>query len=133
MGKMQFKIAKVRNPKDSSAFLFTARVVLYSNIDSTQIADAAARNSMLDSAVVSAVMAGLTGAFENFLLNGHNIQAWPLGSFRSTIKGYANRSIGADTADAVTPTSDWRLQVRYKRSPSVIQESRRVKFEKMID
>ena len=133
MGKMQFKVLKVRNPKDASASLFTAKVILYSNIDSTQVAEAAARNSMIDSAVVSAVMAGLTSAFENFLLNGHNIQAWPLGSFRSTIKGYANRSIGADTADAVTPTSDWRLQVRYKRSPSVIQESRRVKFEKMID
>ncbi len=133
MGKMQFKTAKVRNPKDSSTSLFTARIVLYSNIDSTQIAEAAARNSMLDSAVVSAVMAGLTGAFENFLLNGHNIQAWPLGSFRSTIKGYNGKSIGADTADAVTPTSDWRLQVRYKRSPSVIQESRRVKFENISE
>lgn len=130
MGKIQYKVVKKLNPKDKTQGVFSAAVVLYSNIGATEVAEAAARNSMLDAAVVSSVMAGMTAAFENFLLNGHAIQAWPLGSFRATIKGFGNKSIGVDTADALTPTSDWRTHIRYKRSPSIMAEARLVKFEK---
>lgn len=74
---------------------YYAQKITYSNIGEREIVDYAVQNSNVDRAVIEQVMMGLEEAVVNFLLNGHNLQFWPLGSFFTSIS--SRSSLSADT------------------------------------
>ncbi len=130
MSKIKFSVIKRKNPQDPTADAkFYPIVKPYGNISKEDIIERAVLNSNIDQAVIESVMVGLGEAFENFLLNGHNIQAWPLGSFNIRVSSniYASaqelEKAGADTAVR-------KIRIRFMPSPALKNELKKLKYEK---
>lgn len=132
MSKVKFSVIKRKNPQDPTADgKFYPIVKSYGCISKEDVIERAVLNSNIDQAVIESVMVGMGEAFENFLLNGHNIQAWPLGSFNVRVSS----NIYASTEElekAGVDAAVRKIRIRYLPSPSLKNELKKLKFEKTV-
>ena len=113
MPTLKYYVAERVNPVTRSKIFF-AQKVTYSNIGEREVVDYAVQNSNIERSVLEQVMIGLEEAVNNFLLNGHNLQLWPLGSFFTTI---SSRSAGS--AKAFLPSNIKGVNIRFVPSPQL--------------
>lgn len=113
MAELAYEVVSCKNPQ-TKALGYRARVKTYSNIGEKEIIDYAVQNSNIERSVIEQVMYGLEEAIINFLLNGHNIQFWPLGCFYTTV-----HSRGTATPEAFTSANISGLHVVFRASPDI--------------
>lgn len=126
MGKIRYTVIPRKDPI-TKQMGYVASAKTYSNIGKEAVLDYAVQNSNIERSVIEQVAIGLEEAIVNFLCNGHNIQFWPLGSFRMTIS-----SFGAETEDKFLPAMIRRTFVRFVPAPSLKKafSKRNMSFEK---
>ena len=130
MSKIKFSVIKRKNPQDPAAEAkFYPIVKPYGSISKEDIVERAVLNSNIDQAVIESVMVGLGEAFENFLLNGHNIQAWPLGSFNVRVSSNIYAS-AQELEKAGAETAVRKIRIRFMPSPALKNELKKLKYEK---
>lgn len=113
MAELKYKPIARKNPVTKEVKWYAEKVT-YSNIGEREIIDYAVQNSNIERSVIEQAMIGLEEAINNFLINGHNLQFWPLGSFYTTI-----RSLGALMPDEFTAKNIKRLNIVFVPSPWV--------------
>ena len=113
MPTLKYYITERENPITRSK-IYYAQKVTYSNIGEREVVDYAVQNSNIERSVIEQVMIGLEEAVNNFLLNGHNLQLWPLGSFFTTIS-----SRSAESAEAFLPSNIKGVNIRFVPSPQL--------------
>lgn len=113
MPTLKYYITERENPV-TRAKIYYAQKVTYSNIGEREVVDYAVQNSNIERSVIEQVMIGLEEAVNNFLLNGHNLQLWPLGSFFTTIS-----SRSAESAEAFLPSNIKGVNIRFVPSPQL--------------
>ena len=116
MPTLKYYVAERVNPITRSKIFF-AQKVTYSNIGEREVVDYAVQNSNIERSVLEQVMIGLEEAVNNFLLNGHNLQLWPLGSFFTTIS-----SRSAESRDAFIASNIKGVNIRFVPSPMLREE-----------
>lgn len=113
MAELKFKPIARKNPVTKEVKWYAEKVT-YSNIGEREIIDYAVQNSNVERSVIEQAMIGLEEAINNFLINGHNLQFWPLGSFYTTI-----RSLGAESPGDFNAKNIKRLNIVFVPSPLV--------------
>lgn len=113
MAKMRFTAVPRKNPKDKSVAYYPIQKI-YSNIGANDIVNYAVQNSNIDRGVLEQAMLGLEEAVFTFLCNGHNLQFWPLGSFRIGMHGRP-----APTPEEVTAANIKQTRVIFTPSPLI--------------
>lgn len=113
MAELKFKPIARKNPVTKEVKWYADKVT-YSNIGEREIIDYAVQNSNIERSVIEQAMIGLEEAINNFLINGHNLQFWPLGSFYTTI-----RSEGTEIPGDFTAKNIKRLNIVFVPSPWV--------------
>ena len=97
MGKIFMKAVQQQvynlNSSGGKSLAYVLRPSRYSTIDSKQIVEYCAANSMVPKAYVNATMTALAQCITNFLLNGHSVAFPNLGTFSLTSTGYAENDV----------------------------------------
>lgn len=97
MGKIYFKATQQNvynlNGSGETNYAYVLRPTRYSTIDSKQIVEYCAQNSMVPKAYISGAMVALAQCITNFLLNGHHVVFPELGTFSLTSSGYAEGDV----------------------------------------
>lgn len=101
MAKMRYYAIARKNPLDQSISYYATNKI-YTNIGEQQIIDYAVQNSNVERSVIEQAMVGLEEAIYTFLCNGHNLQFWPLGSFRIVISGKGEITAAEVSASSIT-------------------------------
>jgi len=93
MGRISMKAVQQQvynlNGSGEKSLAYVLRPTRYSTIDSKQIVDYCAQNSMVPKAYISGAMVALSQCITNFLLNGHHVVFPELGTFSLTSTGFA--------------------------------------------
>lgn len=113
MATIKFKVVPRKNPLNKIVKYYPQKLT-YSNIGPNDVVDYAVQNSNIERSVIEQAMIGLEEAINNFLLNGHNIQFWPLGSFFTTIT-----SRGASDPKEFKPSLIRKLRINFTPSPQL--------------
>lgn len=113
MAELKYKPIARKNPVTKEVKWYAEKVT-YSNIGEREIIDYAVQNSNIERSVIEQAMIGLEEAINNFLINGHNLQFWPLGSFYTTIRSEGTVSPGDFNAKNIK-----RLNIVFVPSPLV--------------
>ena len=114
MGHLVYTAAKLRNPVDSTVKYYP-RLKRYSLLSAEHVVDRASENSNIDRGLLEAVMVGFQEACRNFIMNGHNLQLFPLGSFCVSLRSVR----GQDTAAAVSAADIDCANLWFRSSPTL--------------
>lgn len=112
-GNSKYRSREHKNPITHTV-KFYPEVVHYSNIGEEQLLDYAVLNSNIERSVIEQCMIAFEEAVETFLLNGHNLQFWPLGSFYTCLRG-----IGAERREDVQAKNVRWLTLAFVSAPHI--------------
>lgn len=127
MAKIRYRIIPRKDPV-TKVVGYGASAQSYSNIGKEAVLDYAVQNSNIERSVIEQVAIGLEEAIVNFLCNGHNLQFWPLGSFRMTINSKGSQEEAEFDSSLIQKTN-----VRFTPSPTLKRDfsKRNVSFERI--
>ena len=114
MGTLRYKVVKRRNPM-TAAVSYGPRLLRYTLIKADDVVERAAQNSNIDRGLLEAAMVGFQEAVRNFIMNGHNLLLFPLGSFCVSLLS----TEGADTPEAVSARQIKGAHLWFRSSPTL--------------
>lgn len=114
MGTLRYTVVKRRNPS-TAAVTYGPRLVRYTLIKADDVVERAAQNSNIDRGLLEAAMVGFQEAVRNFIMNGHNLQLFPLGSFCVSLTS----TEGVDTPEEVTARQIKAAHLWFRSSPTL--------------
>lgn len=114
MGTLRYKVVKRRNPM-TAAVSYGPRLLRYTLIKADDVVERAAQNSNIDRGLLEAAMVGFQEAVRNFIMNGHNLQLFPLGSFCVSLLS----TEGTDTPEAVSARQIKGAHLWFRSSPTL--------------
>ena len=114
MGTLRYKVVKRRNPM-TAAVSYGPRLLRYTLIKADDVVERAAQNSNIDRGLLEAAMVGFQEAVRNFIMNGHNLLLFPLGSFCVSLLS----TEGADTPEAVSARQIKGAYLWFRSSPTL--------------
>lgn len=127
---IKYGVVKRKNPMNSEAApKFYPTVKLYGNVSEEDIIQLAAQNSNIDPGVLRSVMVGLSEAFENYLYNGHSIDAYPLGCFNMRVSSNIYSTAEA-LQEAGVDKAVRTLRIRFLPSMLLKEQLSKLKYEK---
>lgn len=114
MGTLRYKVVKRRSATTAAVF-YGPCLLRYTLIKSNDVVERASQNSNIDRGLLESVMVGFQEAVRNFIMNGHNLQLFPLGSFCVSLTS----TEGVDTPEEVTARQIKSAHLWFRSSPTL--------------